>query len=153
MINNFATKFMIIVCFSLLTFSCESSKGVKNSQLTAVEMTFTGMSGSTQIKAEKGKFKKVTTERNGEIKEDFVRKESGESKYWTDITNLVSEINLSEIENWEAPTQKRFYDGARGAVLKITFGDTEYVSQTFDEGEPMAEFKELYDYLVSVVNQ
>lgn len=74
-------------------------------------------------------------------------------KSWSQINDLVSKIDLSQIDKWEGPTQARFYDGAKATTIMIEANGETYNSQSFDEGKPPAELKELYDYLESLVNQ
>ncbi|WP_143736404.1 hypothetical protein [Moheibacter sediminis] len=76
-----------------------------------------------------------------------------ESKDWNKLNNLVSKLDLTQIDQWEGPTQARFYDGAKATTIIIESNGEIYNSQSFDEGQPPAELKELYDYLESLVNQ
>ena len=60
---------------------------------------------------------------------------------------LVQEERLSEIENLEAPTEKRFTDGALSASFTIKKDDVVYTSSDFDHQNPPKELKELYQFL------
>jgi len=68
-----------------------------------------------------------------------------------EIANLVKEIDLEGVPDLKAPTEKRFYDGAAIATLKITRNGEEYESQAFDHGEPPAQLKKLTDKLMTFV--
>lgn len=59
------------------------------------------------------------------------------------LASIFKKINLDEIKNLKSPTEKRFYDGAAIAQLKITYKGNVYESQHFDHGYPPNEIKEL----------
>ncbi|WP_299526351.1 hypothetical protein [uncultured Lutibacter sp.] len=69
------------------------------------------------------------------------------SKFWEEITTIVEQINLSEIENFNPPTSDRNVDAALHATLSITIGNQIYESQTFDHGNPPEELKSLIETL------
>ena len=64
---------------------------------------------------------------------------------------MVKEIDLEGMPDLKAPSEKRFYDGAATANLKITRNDDVYESQGFDHGEPPAQLKKLVDKLMTYV--
>ncbi|KAB1157121.1 hypothetical protein [Flavobacterium luteum] len=68
---------------------------------------------------------------------------------WKKLIADFQEINLDEIPNLKAPSEKRFYDGAAIANLRITYKDKTYESTSFDHGNPPAEIKKL----VVLINQ
>jgi hypothetical protein len=70
----------------------------------------------------------------------------------SDLNALISEfqkVNLEEIPSLKAPTQKRFHDGAAMANLKITYQGKTYESQTFDNGFPPEQIKNLVNTILS----
>ena len=62
---------------------------------------------------------------------------------WKKLIADFQEINLNEVPNLKAPSEKRFYDGAAIANLKIIYKDKTYESTNFDHGNPPAEIKKL----------
>lgn len=69
-----------------------------------------------------------------------------------ELNALISEfqkVNLEEIPNLKAPTEKRFHDGAAMANLKITYKGKTYESQTFDNGFPPEKIKNLVNTILS----
>lgn len=62
---------------------------------------------------------------------------------WKKLIADFQEINLDEVPNLKAPSEKRFYDGAAIANLKIIHKDKTYKSTNFDHGNPPAEIKKL----------
>ncbi|WP_348800236.1 hypothetical protein [Flavobacterium adhaerens] len=86
----------------------------------------------------------LTTERDGK----------SESSALTDsqLSSLIAafeKVNLEEIPNLKAPSQKRFHDGAAMANLKITYKGKTYESQTFDHGNPPEKIKKIVNILLS----
>lgn len=134
----------VLVFFNVL--SCESVKNT-SSETNANKVNF------TEIKLEK-----IWMRGNSQLiinQNQIVQNLNEESKSSRELTKevstklgeLVSKINLEEMSNWESPTQKRFYDGAKSTKLVISTNGKEYSSQGFDEGEPPAQLKDLYMYL------
>ncbi|RTY95849.1 hypothetical protein [Flavobacterium sp. GT3R68] len=72
---------------------------------------------------------------------------------WKALTAFFTEVNLAEMPNLKAPTEKRFHDGAPIAELKITYKDKDYTSSNFDHGFPPAQIKKLVDKVVSLTEQ
>ncbi len=72
---------------------------------------------------------------------------------WAELVKAFSKINLEEIPNLKDPTQKRFYDGAAIANLKIRYQDQDYVSPDFDHGHPPAEIEKLVNKIVALAKE
>ena len=68
---------------------------------------------------------------------------------WKELVNSFQKINLEEIPNLKDPTQKRFYDGAAIANLKIRYQDKNYETVDFDHGFPPAAIEKLVKKLLS----
>ena len=71
-------------------------------------------------------------------------------KDWNELVKYFQKINLEEIPNLKDPTQKRFYDGAAIADLKIRFEDKNYETTQFDHGFPPKEIEEFVNKIVSL---
>jgi hypothetical protein len=105
----------------------------------------------------RGFFQKITI-KNQEV---FVSKDRNSTEIgtatkisdadWKEMISDFQAINLEEIPNLKAPTEKRFYDGAPIANLKITFKDKIYESQSFDHGFPPAEIEKLVKKINTLV--
>jgi hypothetical protein len=64
---------------------------------------------------------------------------------------LVSDfetIALDSLATYKDPTQKRFYDGAAIANLKVTYKEKEYQTLDFDHGFPPVEIEKLVNKIV-----
>ncbi|PJJ10224.1 hypothetical protein CLU83_3623 [Flavobacterium sp. 1] len=68
---------------------------------------------------------------------------------WNALISEFQKVNLEEIPGLNAPTQKRFHDGAAMANLKITYKGKTYESQTFDNGFPPEKIKNLVNKILS----
>jgi hypothetical protein len=51
------------------------------------------------------------------------------------------------------PTQKRFYDGAAIADLKVRYQDKNYETVNFDHGFPPAEIENLVNKIVALADE
>ena len=72
---------------------------------------------------------------------------------WAELVKAFGKINLDEIPKLKDPTQKRFYDGAAIANLKIKSQDKEYETTDFDHGHPPAEIEKLVNKIVALAKE
>lgn len=70
---------------------------------------------------------------------------------WNVLVTAFQELDLDGIPNLKAPTEKRFYDGAAIANLKIIYKEKTYESTSFDHGFPPAEIEKLVNKINSFV--
>ena len=57
----------------------------------------------------------------------------------------LNKIDLENLPNLKAPTEKRFYDGAAIANLNIIYKGKKYQTSNFDHGFPPMEIKRLFE--------
>ncbi len=69
---------------------------------------------------------------------------------WDTLTNLASNVDITKIDQLEAPSKAHQYDGAAIANLNVTVGDKTYRTQSFDAGNPPKEIAEIVNYLLSL---
>lgn len=62
---------------------------------------------------------------------------------WKKIIEAFQEVDLESVPTLKAPTEKRFYDGAAIADLKIDYQGKSYKTQSFDHGNPPVEIEKL----------
>jgi hypothetical protein len=67
---------------------------------------------------------------------------------WNALIQELNKVDLENLSNLKAPTEKRFYDGAAIANLKITYKGKIYQSSDFDHGFPPMQIKRV----VEIVN-
>ena len=68
---------------------------------------------------------------------------------WNALVTTFQKVDLEQVPNLKAPTEKRFYDGAAIATLKITVQGKTYETTEFDHGTPPAAIADL----VTKINQ
>jgi Rieske Fe-S protein len=69
---------------------------------------------------------------------------------WNELVTEFQKINLEEIPNLKDPTQRRFYDGAPIANLKIRYQDKNYETTDFDHGVPPAAIENFVKKIVAL---
>ena len=72
---------------------------------------------------------------------------------WKILIADFQEINLEELPNLKAPSEKRFYDGAAIGELKITYKGTTYQTSGFDHGTPPVEIERFVNKILSLVKE
>ncbi len=72
---------------------------------------------------------------------------------WNALMGYFETIKLVQLADLKSPTEKRFYDGAAIANLKVTYKGQEYLTPDFDHGFPPAEIKNLVDKITSFVKK
>ncbi|HKO77161.1 MAG TPA: hypothetical protein VJU52_08090 [Flavobacterium sp.] len=126
----------------ILGKNCQSQNNI---DLSSAKIEYTansrGLYNNTVIE---NKTVSVTKTRDGKPVSNFLTD--------AELNTLVSEfqkVDLEEIPNLKAPTEKRFHDGAAMANLKITYKGKTYESQTFDNGYPPEKIKNLVNTILS----
>lgn len=82
----------------------------------------------------------ITQDRRGQ---NIPAKKTLTETQWNDLVAEFKTINLEELPELKAPTEKRFYDGASIAALKVTYKGKEYQTTEFDDGFPPAQIEKL----------
>lgn len=72
---------------------------------------------------------------------------------WKELVNCFRNVELDSLSKLKAPTEKRFYDGAAIANLKITFKDKTYETDSFDHGFPPKEIKKLINTMLLLAKE
>ena len=72
---------------------------------------------------------------------------------WKILIADFEKIDLEQIPNLKAPSEKRFYDGAAIANLKIIYKEKIYESTSFDHGNAPSEIKEIVDKINDLVKR
>ena len=70
-------------------------------------------------------------------------------KDWKELVGYFETMDLDSLPALKAPTEKRFYDGAAIADLKVTYKDKTYQTEAFDHGYPPEAIKKLVDKINS----
>lgn len=92
----------------------------------------------------------VSKDRNGK---DNPKAEKISDVAWKALISEFQEVNLEDLQNLKAPTEKRFYDGAAIGNLKITYKGKTYETNGFDHGVPPAEIEGLVNKMLALVKE
>ena len=141
---------MRILSLLLLTlFIGTSCSSQKKADMTKTQVEYTAVSRGIYKKIiVQNKTATVTNGRNAEAVEIKI----DEAK-WKQIVAEFSKINLENIPNLKAPTEKRFYDGAAIGNLKVTQNQKTYETKGFDNGFPPKEIQKLVNLLVDFAKE
>ncbi|MFH6965812.1 hypothetical protein [Flavobacterium sp. FlaQc-28] len=141
---------MRILSLLLLTlFIGTSCSSQKKADMTKTQLEYTAVSRGIYKKIiVQNKTAAVTNGRNAETVETKI----DEAK-WKQIVAEFSKINLENIPNLKAPTEKRFYDGAAIGNLKVTQNQKTYETKGFDNGFPPKEIEKLVNLLVDFAKE
>ena len=72
---------------------------------------------------------------------------------WNELISLFEKTNLEAFPTLKDPTQKRHYDGAAIADLKVRYQDKNYETVNFDHGFPPAEIESLVKKIVALADE
>ncbi|MBF6608581.1 MAG: hypothetical protein ITG00_07565 [Flavobacterium sp.] len=82
----------------------------------------------------------VTSDRDATTRGESVKISDSD---WKNLVALFMAADIEGMHALKAPTEKRFYDGAAIAKLKVTLNGKVYESAEFDHGMPPAEIAAL----------
>jgi len=86
----------------------------------------------------------MTRQRDGETKEYTLTNQD-----WKDLADLYKKVDVDKLSTYKDPTQKRFYDGAAIANLRVVYEGKTYETVGFDHGNPPVEIAEFVNKIVS----
>jgi hypothetical protein len=69
---------------------------------------------------------------------------------WKDLSLILKNAEIENLDKLKAPTDKRLFDGAAHATLSISNGDIEIVTPTFDHGYPPKAIETLVNKVLSL---
>lgn len=139
---------------SLLFLTIFLSKGCDADKKQDLETTVIEYTANTR-----GFFRKI------EVQNKILTVSKDRSGVEKPISNKISEadweiliadfntIDLDQIPSLKAPSEKRFYDGAAIANLKITYQGKTYESTSFDHGNAPSEIKKIVDKINALVKE
>lgn len=72
---------------------------------------------------------------------------------WKAMKTAFADLSPEDMETLKAPSNKRMYDGAAIAKLKVVYKGKTYESIDFDHGTPPAEIEKMTDLMAGFVNR
>lgn len=141
---------MRILSLLLLTIiigtSCSSQK---KTDMKSTQIEYSAVSRGLYKKiVVRNQIVSVTNGRNSEAVESRI----SDAK-WKQIVSEFSKVNLDTYSVLKGPTEKRFYDGAAIANLKIIQNQKIYETQGFDNGAPPKEIEKLVNLLLDFTKE
>lgn len=124
----------ILILFFLTIFlgnGCDSAKA-QDIETAVIEYT-ANTRGFYQKITVKNQMVTVSKDRDGNDKSVPTKISNAD---WKELVESFKTIELDSLSKLKAPTEKRFYDGAAIANLKITYKDKIYETTSFDHGFP-----------------
>jgi hypothetical protein len=149
-------KVSLLFALAFAFMSCNCQKNAVES--TSGQSKETTMSQLPKLEYEantRGFYQKITIENKMvTVSSDRDSQGKGETTSLsdTDLKELVAafqSIKLNDLATFKDPTQKRFYDGAAIANLKVSKDGKDYQSTDFDHGFPPVEIEKLVNKMVS----
>ncbi|MCL6460339.1 MAG: hypothetical protein I4O51_00505 [Flavobacterium micromati] len=141
----------ILTAFFLLLFLGKGCDGVTAQDMKTVVIEYTASSrGFYQKITVKNQTIMVSKDRNGDDKSILLKINASD---WDELVSYFKEVQLDQLVKLKAPTEKRLYDGAAVANLKITFDEKNYETANFDHGFPPKEIKQLVDKVNSLIKK
>ena len=104
-----------------------------------IEYTATTRGFYQQITVQNQKF---TVTKDRDRNEKLAQQDISKSD-WKKIIEAFQEVDLDGMQDLKGPTEKRFYDGAAIANIKITYKGKIYETNGFDHGNPPIEIEKL----------
>lgn len=105
----------------------------------------------------RGFFKKIIIENNTvsiqNTRDELPKTASITSEEMQLLAEAYKEINLKELPNLKAPSEKRFYDGAPITNLEVRTNDQVYRSTEFDGGSPPAAIEKLVNVILKIAEK
>jgi hypothetical protein len=138
-------KKSIVLLLSILVFA--GCAGQKRTVQNEIKMEYKAYS--------RGFYQEITIEKQLV----FVAKSRGEKPVifkipiadWNNLNSAIQELDLDSLSQLKAPTEKRLFDGAAIANLKITKQGKTFESQSFDHGYPPVEIEKVVNKILSFV--
>lgn len=128
----------VLVCIFMIT-GCSVHNKV---EMTSVQIEYSALSRGF---SQKIKIQNQMVVSSGE--ENPVERKMTDSE-WNEISKEFQKLDLENITNLKAPTNKRVYDGAAIGVLTIRQNDKIYQTEDFDNGFPPKEIEKLVNLVV-----
>ncbi len=136
-----AITLIFLTLFLSKSCSQESKKDITNTTIEYVANT-RGFYQKTIIKNQMISISKDRDEKgNGETT-------TISNEDWKTLIGYFETLDLDSLATYKDPTQKRFYDGAAIANLKIVYKEKEYMTTDFDHEFPPVEIEKLVNKIV-----
>ena len=136
-------KLLSIMIFSL--FMAKGCDPKMNEEMKKTQIEYTALSRGKYLNINiKDETLSIITKRDESAKVYELKSDD-----WKALAKLYAAIDLKSLSSYKAPTQKRFYDGAAIANLRIIYDGKTYETESFDHGTPPVEIAAFVNKVVS----
>lgn len=136
-------KYLLIILLGIfIDNGCSQSK--INQDSISLEYTTQSRGSYQQIIINK---KRVSVENKRDS--DPINKPCTEDD-WSKLMKALKTVDVENIPNLKAPSEKRFFDGAAIANLKIIYNGNTYKTPSFDHGNPHEDITNLVKEILSL---
>ncbi|OEK09335.1 hypothetical protein A8C32_11475 [Flavivirga aquatica] len=135
---------LILILLSLLLVNNTCSKTKIDQNAVSIEYTANSRGSFKHISITK---KRISLVNKRDVKP--ISKECNQAS-WNKLMKIFKDLDIKNIPNLEAPSKKRFFDGAAIARLKITCNGTVYETPSFDHGNPHKDITNLVNEIMSI---
>lgn len=146
---------VLVVLFFAIVGCNNQKKVVENDSKTKAEVNEYKVPKIEYEASSRGFYEKIIIENQMvTVVNERDAKDNGETAKISDdvnkeLSSYLNSVQLDQLATYKDPTQKRFYDGAAIANLKITVDGVEYKTVDFDHGNPPVEIEKLVNKIVS----
>ena len=146
---------VLVVLFFAIVGCNNQKKVVENDSKTKSEVNEYKVPKIEYEASSRGFYEKIIIENQMvSVVNERDAKDNGETAKISDdvnkeLSSYLNSVQLDQLATYKDPTQKRFYDGAAIANLKITIDGVEYKTVDFDHGNPPVEIEKLVNKIVS----
>ena len=146
---------LFAVVFAFASCNCQKPAVEENTSTKEATMNLEKLPKFEYVANTRGFYQKITIE--NKIVTVSSDREGGDKGQAVPLSDAdVNELNVAiqnikwgDLGGFKDPTQKRFYDGAAIATLRVTINGDEYQSVDFDHGFPPVEIEKLVNKIVS----
>lgn len=136
-------KAIVLIMLAIFAKDCENQ--TRDMETTVIEYS-ANTRGFYQKITIANKIAQVTHDREGLQAPEQIKISDGD---WKELVQAFSEVDLDELSNLKAPSERRAYDGAAHAKLKIRFNDKNHETTNFDHGNPPAQISDFVQKVVA----
>ncbi|WP_245945982.1 hypothetical protein [Flavobacterium magnum] len=136
-------KILTMICLTLLMAKSCDKQQQEEMKNTTVEYSAMSRGFYLNINVHDDKLS-IVDKRDGTPREYILTNAD-----WKALADLYKTIKPEELPTYKDPTQKRFYDGAAIASLRIIYDGKTYETTSFDHGFPPKEIEAFVNKIVS----
>ncbi|MBF0694161.1 MAG: hypothetical protein IR153_03770 [Flavobacterium sp.] len=135
-------KAIVLIMLAIFAKGCEDQ--VRDMEATVIEYS-ANTRGFYQKITIANKVAQVTNDREGIQPAQQVQISDSD---WKALVDAFSKVDLNKLSELKAPSEKRAFDGAAHAGLRVRYKDTNYETTNFDHGNPPAEISDFVEKIV-----